>query len=149
MERDDSDLVGRTFEVRAPFLVTAEKIANFCAAVGDHNPLYVDPEAARTGPYGEIIAPPAFVASFHYADSIFDQLPHFGSGGLMAGIDFELEATIRAGDSITVSSEVKEIYEKTGRTGTMIFVVIRSTLINHHGNVVARIDHRMMNRARP
>ena len=67
----------------------------------------------------------------------------------MGGIDLELEAPIRAGDSIRVSSEVKEIYEKTGRTGTMIFAVIRSTLINQKGEVVARVDHRMMNRARP
>jgi hypothetical protein len=45
-----------------------------------------------------------------------------------------------------VSSVVKEIYEKTGRTGTMVFAVVRSTLINQKGEVVARIDHRMMNR---
>jgi len=62
-------------------------------------------------------------------DNVFDQPPRFvGGGGLVSGIDFELEAPIRAGDSIRVSSEVKEIYEKTGRTGTMVFVVVRSTL---------------------
>lgn len=149
MLRDDSKLVGATFEAGAPYLVTAERIARFCAAVGDHNPLYIDPEAAKAGPYGEIIAPPAFVASFRYADKVFDQIPRFGGGGLMGGIDLELEAPIRAGDSIRVSSEVKEIYEKTGRTGTMIFAVIRSTLTNQKGEVVARVDHRMMNRARP
>jgi hypothetical protein len=47
---------------------------------------------------------------------------------------------------IRVSSEVKEIYEKTGRTGTMVFAVVRSTLTNQRDEVVARIDHRMMNR---
>ena len=148
MRHDDSKMVGRTFEAIGPFLVTAERIASFCAAVGDYNPLYLDADAAKSGPYGGIIAPPAFVASFHYADNVFDQLPRFGSGGLMGGIDFELEVPIRAGDSIRVSSEVKDIYEKTGRTGTMIFVVIGSTLINQKGEVVARVDHRMMNRAR-
>jgi acyl dehydratase len=149
VRHDDSKLVGRTFEAGEPYLVTAERIASFCAAVGDHNPLYVDPEAAKAGPYGEIVAPPAFVASFRYADNVFDQLPRFGRGGLMSGIDFEFEAPIRAGDSIRVTSEVKQIYEKTGRTGTMIFVVVRSTLINQKGDVIARVDHRMMNRPRP
>ena len=91
MRHDDSKLVGRTFEAGAPYLVTAEGIANFCAAVGDRNPLYVDPEAAKLGPYGEIVAPPAFVASFRYTNDVFDQLPRFGRGGLMSGIDFELE----------------------------------------------------------
>ena len=66
----------------------------------------------------------------------------------MSGIDFELEAPIRAGDSIRMSSEVKEIYEKTGRTSTMVFVVVRSTLTNQKGEVVARVGHRIMNRAR-
>lgn len=146
MRIDESKLVGRTFDGGAPYLVTAERIASFCEAVGDRNPLYVDPEVAKAGPYGGIIAPPAFVASFHYADNVFDQLPRFGRGGLMSGIDFELEAPIRAGDTIRASSEVKEIYEKTGRTGTMIFIVVRSTLINQRGEVVARVDHRMMNR---
>ena len=31
----------------------------------DHNPLYVDPEAAKAGPYGEIVAP-ASVRSGHF-----------------------------------------------------------------------------------
>ena len=39
--------VGRTFEAGAPFVVTAERIASFCGVVGDRNPLYVDPEAAK------------------------------------------------------------------------------------------------------
>ncbi len=64
----------------------------------------------------------------------------------MAGIDLELLVPIRVGDSIRVSSEPKETYEKTGRTGTMIFAVVRSTLTNQKGELVAYVDHRMMNR---
>jgi hypothetical protein len=41
---------------------------------------------------------------------------------------------------------VKEIYEKTGRSGSMVFVVVRSTVQNQNGEVVAHIDHRFMNR---
>ena len=66
----------------------------------------------------------------------------------MAGIDMELETPIRAGDIISTSTEVKETYEKTGRSGTMLFTVIRSTLTNQRGEVVARIDYRMMSRKR-
>ncbi|HEY9156313.1 MaoC family dehydratase [Candidatus Binatus sp.] len=146
MEEDKSNFMSRTFEADEVFLVTAERIASFCASVGDDNPLYLDAAAAKAGPYGGIIAPPALVASFRYADNVFAQIPAFSHGGLMAGIDIELDAPIRAGDSIRVSSKVKETYEKTGRTGTMIFVVVRSTLANQKGEVVARVDHRMMNR---
>jgi len=138
---------GRTFNAREPFVVTAERIANFCVAMGETNPLYVDSVLAAAGPHGGIVAPPAFVAAFRYADDVFDSLPAFAGGGLMAGIDIELGAPIRAGDSIRVSSELKETYEKTGRTGTMNFAVVRSTLTNQKGEVVARVDHRMMRRA--
>lgn len=144
---NDSKMVGRRFSGDQPYLVTADKIADFCAAVGEDNPLYVDPIAAKAGPYGGIVAPPAFAASFRYADNVFDQLPAFRGGGLMAGIDIEFGAPIRIGDAIRVSSEVKEVYEKTGRTGTMRFVVVRSTLINQNGEMVAHVDHRMMRRA--
>ncbi|HXN86135.1 MAG TPA: MaoC family dehydratase N-terminal domain-containing protein [Candidatus Binataceae bacterium] len=148
MKRDDSKTVGRTFKAREPYIVTAERIANFCAAVGENNPLYIDAVAANAGPYGGIVAPPGFAAAFRYADNVFDQLPALRGGGLMAGIDIEFGAPIRIGDSIEVASEVKEVYEKTGRTGTMKFIVVRSTLTNQNGDVVARVDHRMMRRVR-
>ncbi|MDO8432316.1 MAG: MaoC family dehydratase N-terminal domain-containing protein [Candidatus Binatus sp.] len=149
MHRDDANTVGRTYQAGEALLVTAERIASFCVSVGDDNPLYVDPEAAKSGPYGGIVAPPAFVASFRYADNVFDQLPVFSRGGLMAGIDLELAAPIRAGDLISVVSQVKETYEKTGRTGTMVFVVVRSTLTNQNGELIAHVDHRMMRRLSP
>ena len=39
------------------FLVTEESIAKYCAAVRNENPLYLNPETARRGPLGGIIAP--------------------------------------------------------------------------------------------
>ena len=135
-----------TFDAREPFVITAETIVEFCKAIGEANPLYVDPTIAAAGPHGGTIAPPAFVAALRYADDVFDSLPAFAGGGLMAGIDIEFGAPIRPGDSIRASSELKETYEKTGRTGTMIFAVVRSTLTNQKGEVVAYVDHCMMNR---
>ena len=141
-------MIGRKFKAGEPFIVTAEQIANFCAAVGENNPLFTDPIAAQVGPYGGIVAPPAFAASFQRVEPGSEQAPSFPRGGLMAGIDMELGTPIRPGDSISVTTEVKETYEKTGRSGTMTFTVIRSTLTNQKGEVVAHVDHRMMNRRR-
>jgi acyl dehydratase len=146
MKEDASD-IGRRFQLDAPIEVTTEKIADFCSAMGDLNPLYIDPVAALNGPYGGIVAPPAYAASFRRAEPA-EQAALFPRGGLMAGIDIEFEAPIRPGDSISIATEVKETYEKTGRSGTMDFTVIRSTLTNQRGEVVARVDYRMMNRRR-
>ena len=146
MKEDDSNLA-RRFQPDAPVQVTAEKIANFCTAVGDLNPLYLDATAAAAGPYGGIIAPPWFAASIRRGEGSAEQ-NLFPRGGLMAGIDLTLEEPIRPGDSISAATEVKETYEKTGRTGTMTFTVIRSTLTNQKGQVVALVDYRMMKRQR-
>ena len=146
MDQEDTKFVGRTYSGRQPITVTAERIASFCAAVGETNPLYVDPVAAAKGPYGGIIAPPAFVAGFRYGDDVFEQIPLFRRGGLMGGIDLELLEPLRPGDTIRTSARVKDLYEKTGRTGTMVFAVVRTTLTNQKGQVVAHVEHRMMNR---
>ena len=117
--------------------------------MGETNPLYVDPVAwqppVRSGGILSRRRPssPRFATRTMFSI----RLPAFAGGGLMAGIDIELGAPIRAGDSIRVSSELKQTYEKTGRTGTMNFAVVRSTLTNQKGEVVAHVEHRMMRRA--
>ena len=128
-----------------PFTVTAESIASFCAAIDETNPLYLDPVAAEAGPHGAIIAPPGYIGSFG-VDDVLTGIPAFSHGSLMASLDIEFGTPIRVGDSISISSELKETYEKTGRTGTMTFAVVRSTLTNQNGEVVGYVSHRMMTR---
>jgi len=142
----DPALIGRVFEITEPVSVTRDMIAKFCEALGETNPLYTDDEAAKKGPHGGLVAPPAFAITFRNGRHFFQNIPRFGRGGMDAGKDVEFVAPLRPGDAVTLNSSVKEIYEKTGRTGTMVFVVIRSTLKNQRGEVVAHIDHRFMNR---
>jgi acyl dehydratase len=145
MMGDDREIVGRVFRHPQAVHVTEELIAKFCAVLGETDPLYLDAEAARRGPYGKIIAPPGFAATFRDGDFILDQLPRqSGQRRLAAGMDVEFLAPIRAGDSITVEAEIRETYEKTGRTGSMRFYVFRSTLRNQEGSAVAFIDHRFV-----
>jgi acyl dehydratase len=145
MTRYDSVLDGRVFESAKAVQVTRESIADFCAAIGETNPLYTDPEAASAGPNGGIVAPPSFLAIFGDGENIFQHFPELDTRRLLAGIDVEFLAPIRAGDSITTVSRVKEIYEKTGRSGAMVFVVISSILRRRNGEIAARIDYRFTN----
>jgi hydroxyacyl-ACP dehydratase HTD2-like protein with hotdog domain len=61
-----------------------------------------------------------------------------------AGKDIALGVSIRPGDVITIVSTLHEVYEKTGRTGSMIFVVVRFTMTNQRGEQVAVVDNRFM-----
>ena len=145
MTKYASILDGRIFESADPVEVTNQMIANFCAAIGETGPLYTDPEAAKAGPHGGLVAPPSFAAIFGDGENIFQHYPEFDTRRLLAGIDAEFLAPIRAGDSITTVSQVKEIYEKTGRSGPMVFIVISSILRKQNGEVAVRIDQRFTN----
>ncbi len=142
----DPALIDKVFEITEPVDVTAEMIRKYCESLGETNPLYVDEEAAKKGPYGGIVAPPSFAVTFRNGRQFFQHVPRFGRAGFDAGKDAEFVNPLRPGDRITLSSHVKEIYEKTGRSGTMVFVVVRSTLKNQKDEVLAHIDHRFMNR---
>lgn len=145
MGRYDSLCDGRVFESAKPIEITSELIANFCAAVGETNPLYTDDAAARAGASRGLVAPPSLAAIFGDGDNVFRHFPELDTRRLLAGIDVEFLAPIRAGDSITTISHIKEIYEKTGRSGPMIFVVISSILRKQDGEIAARVDHRFTN----
>ena len=142
----DPAIINKVFENTDPVEVKPEMIARFCASIGETNPLFTDADAAKRGPYGGIVAPPSLAVTFRNGRHFFEHIPRYGRRGFDAGKDVEFVAPIRPGDKISLSSHVKEIYEKTGRTGTMVFVVIRSTLRNQKDEVVAHIDHRFMNR---
>lgn len=142
----DPALIGREFEVTEPVTVTAEAIREYCQTLGETNLLYTNEEAAKQGPFGGIVAPPSFAVTFRNGRHFFQRVPRYGRMGFDAGKDVEFIAPIRPGDSISLSSAVKEIYEKTGRSGSMVFVVVRSTVRNQRGEIVAYIDHRFMNR---
>jgi acyl dehydratase len=142
----DPDIIGKVFEVTDPVPVTAEMISDFCTAIGENNPLHTDPEAAKKGPYGRLTAPPSFAVTFRNGRHFADHIPRYGKQGFDAGKDVEFVTPIKPGDTIVLSSHVKEIYEKTGRTGSMVFVIVRTTLENQDHDVVAHVDHRIMSR---
>ena len=64
--------------------------------------------------------------------------------GLDAGKDIEFGVPVRVGDVLTASSTVHDIFEKTGRTGTMKFLVLRTVITNQREQQVAVMDQKMM-----
>ncbi len=134
----DRSLLGRLFETPSPVKITAEMIESFCLMMGERNSVYTD---SLRNEEESSIAPPAFVATFRALEDIFDYLPKHVPR-LAAGMDIEFVEPIRAGDAISISSQLADSYTKTGRSGMMTFFVIRSTLTNQRGGIVARIDHR-------
>jgi acyl dehydratase len=134
--------IGATLKVTGPITVSDQDVRRFCELLGETNPLFLEEEAARRGPYGQLVAPPSFAVTFRDVGHFADELFRLGKLGFDAGKDIEFVRPIRPGDQITATSRVARIYEKTGRSGPMVFVVVRSTLTNQRGEIVAHVDHR-------
>jgi acyl dehydratase len=142
----DPSILGQVFDETSFPPVTKEEITEYAASLGETNPLYTDEAAAAKGPYGGLIASPTFVTKLRAQKFTPEHLPKFGKVGFDGGRDLELYAPVRPGDQLTMLSTIHEIYEKTGRTGSMYFIVIRNEVKNQKGEKVAVIDHRIMQR---
>ena len=135
----DRSLLG--VEHRAgPFQVSAELIRDFCGAVGETNPLYLDEGAARDAGYPSLLAPPTLCTIFVHGVIVPDIKLKFGRSQFHAGQMVEPLAPVFAGDALNASSALKEVYPKTGRSGTMVFIVWETTFTNQRGEKVAAVQ---------
>jgi len=118
------------------YAVGREKIREYAAAVGETNPVHLDPEAARQAGYADVVAPPMFVVVYAgraVAPGIFD--PDVGINFAMmvhGGQEFVWEAPVVAGDEITTVATVKSVEERGGKG----FYVFESVSTNQDGQRV-------------
>jgi acyl dehydratase len=140
----DASVVG--VEVETGMMeVSREDILAYCDATGETNPLFTDEEAAKKGPHHGLIAPPTFCTSIRTGQGLDPKLV-YGNATFHAGQRLEFIAPIRPGDVIKARTKVHEIYEKTGRTGLMVFLVRRTTYSNQLEQDVAISDQSMVYR---
>jgi acyl dehydratase len=135
----DASWIGKEFD-RYSYQVTREEILAFAQSVGETNPLYTDEAYAKTTPYGGLIAPPTFGVVFRSRANLPDLRLNYGKRGFDGGKECHFFAPVRPVDRIA------EVYEKTGRSGSMIFIVRESELTNQHGEKVAVIRQSLIRR---
>ena len=121
-----------------PYVNEVEKgaIIKFARAIGDSNPLFADEEAARKSRYGGLIVPPTFFRSLR-AGPLKAQVKSPYSAALDGGSEWEYFEPVRAGDRITVTAYVADIFERQGRLGNMLFIVRETKYVNQFDRTVA------------
>lgn len=136
----DRSILGREQEV-GTYYMDKERLIRFARAAGDENPLYVDEEAAEASEFGGLIAAPMF----HSILATTERMPYldikYGTMGIAAGHDCEFHRPIRPGDVLTVTCCIEDVYEKTGRSGKMLFVIRRATFTDREGQKVVVVRH--------
>ncbi|MEU6464655.1 MaoC family dehydratase N-terminal domain-containing protein [Streptomyces sp. NPDC046976] len=114
----DQSFVGRTYPPTAPYEVGREKIREFAEAVGETNPVFTDPEAAKAFGHSDVIAPPTFVFSitFRAAGQVIED-PQLGldyDRVVHGDQKFAYRRPVRAGDRLTVTSTIEAIKSLAG-----------------------------------
>lgn len=133
----NTQAVGKSFAPTV-YAVGREKIREYAHAVGESNSLYLDPGVARAAGYADLVAPPMFAVVYvapALMPALFDPEVQMDFARMVhGGQEFEWGALVVAGDEITTTLTVKEIYERDGR-GYYIFESISD---NQRGERVCR-----------
>ena len=135
MLRWDRSLLGQEFS-RFEQHVTRAMILEYADIIGVTDPVHRDAQTARAHGYRDIIAPSTFV-TWRGAHPIAPAAMGFNGTGINAGYACTFYGVISPGDTLIYSTCLVDMYEKTGRSGTMRFVVRQTTVTNQYGEVVA------------
>ena len=151
----DKTFIGRQLST-AHGLVDANELRAFARAIGETRPVHFEHAEAVAKGYRSILAPPTYAICLklkHQKESpehlLWSVLGIDGAGVtlLHAQQSFHYQGTICAGDSLSFNERVTDIYEKKG--GTLVFVVMETTVVNQFGDCVARIGHTEVARSAP
>ncbi|HTU02760.1 MAG TPA: MaoC family dehydratase N-terminal domain-containing protein [Candidatus Sulfotelmatobacter sp.] len=132
-------------------------IRRFYQAVMDDDPTYWDPASPGAKRYGGVVAPPMFpLHAFRRppgtpdplsrvaGDPNFDGVTRdFGLGLppvpvplprlLNGGNEVEVYALARPGDRIRAKSRYVDIYQKEGKSGSLVFIMVETIYANQNG----------------
>jgi hypothetical protein len=107
--------------------VEAGHLNRFVEAIGDPNPRW------------KAEAPPTFLVALVPVSMHLDEAEEYGKGWLNGGNRFEYMEPVRVGDRITATGHVADVYEKTGGSGSLLFIIFETEYVNQHGRVVAKL----------
>ena len=133
----DRSLLGQEFP-SGNYEVTSDVIKSYSTAVGETNPIHHDEVEAQRNGYRSIVAPPTIVNIL--IRSLGRPKVNLSFNGLTAHAGQSLQnfIPICAGDTIDAKTLLQDVYTKTGRTGTMAFVVWETVFSNQYGELVAK-----------
>ncbi|ROZ75290.1 MaoC family dehydratase N-terminal domain-containing protein [Ramlibacter sp. WS9] len=136
----DRRYIGHTLPA---FSVDVEKgrLRFFAKAIGQTDPTYVDEEAARAAGHPGLPVPPTFLFCMEMESpnpaAIRDLLGMDYKRLLHGEQGFTYHAMAHAGDTLTFSQRIEDIYDK--KNGALEFVVRKTHVTNQRDELVAEL----------
>jgi acyl dehydratase len=142
-------LVVDSSEGRYP--VEYDPIRRYCNMIHDDNPLYLDLEVARQGPYGAVIAPGPLLPYFagggpwprtpktgERRPGWTYGVPTPGDRGINLEVSWEYRQPVRVGDRLSSETRIADIFVKPIKIDPRaVCIVTESRLTNQRDEVVA------------
>jgi hypothetical protein len=107
--------------------VEAGHLKRFAEAIGDSNPRWRSE------------APPTFLVAMAPVSMHLAEAEEYGKGWLNGGNRFEYLEPVRVGDRITATGRIADVYEKSGSSGSLLFIIFETDYVNQDGRTVARL----------
>jgi acyl dehydratase len=123
------------------YTVTEARINAYAELTGDLTPVHVDEVYAQTTPFGTRVAHGLFGLSI--ADGLKTRSDYRFVPGMSLGWSWDFVLPIKINDTVHVKFTVTGLRASKSRPGWGI-VVLPSELINQHGQVVQKGEHRLM-----
>ena len=107
--------------------VEAGHLKRFAEAIGDPNPRWLKE------------APPTFLVAVAPVSLHLAEAEEYGKGWLNGGNRFEYFEPVHVGDRITATGRVADVYEKSGSSGNLLFIIFETEYVNQDGRTVGRL----------
>jgi acyl dehydratase len=125
--------------------ITEADVAAFAGLSGDFNPLHVDHEAARSGPFGRPVA--HGLLGLAVASGLASQAPRVETLAFLGILEWQFLHPIAFGDTVRVLSRVAALEPKAnGRRGVVTW---HRRVLNQDGRVVQEGRTQTLVRGRP
>ena len=138
-----SEWIGRQTDiVRGRYPVEYDAIRRHCHMVEDANPLFLDPEYAKTTKWGAVIAPPVMTRYFAGAGvwprtadpmRLMVDVPTRGDRMINLNTEWEYLQPARVGDHLSVQMSILDVYEKSIRLDPRsVWIETEQRITNQH-----------------
>ena len=125
------------------FTLDADKLADYAQSCGETASKFIDPNDAN------FQAPPTIGSSLQPKQRMPDGFPTFKGLGMDAGKAVAPDKPMRPGVPITARTHMHDIYTKTGRSGRMVFFVIRMEFSDADNTLLGTADTSIVIREKP
>lgn len=126
----------------ATFDMRTEEMIEWAQACGEEDPRFVD------SAHPDFQAHPGYTTHCMSGRVLPDGFPQIGGGfGIDGGKSVQVHAPIRPGDTLHATTTIADVFDKTGRSGTMIFIVQRMEFRDDRGELVSTVDWKMIKKA--